>query len=547
MEDMALRPSRVTPVTLATLAARSGAELRGDGTIPIAGASVDSRDIVRGDLFGALPGLKVHGATFAADAVQAGAVAILTDENGAALAADAGVPLLINAEPRAAMGEASAAIYGDPSHRLSLVGVTGTNGKTTTAYFIDAALRTVHARTGVLGTVELRIGDEAIESPRTTVEAPVLQALLARMVEEGCTAATTEVSSHAAALERISGSEFAVAVFTNLQWDHLDFHVTMDRYLADKARLFAPGRSRRGVVCVDDEYGRRLASEVRIPVVTVATRPESDGSGLGEADWRVENADIGLDGVGSTFELVGPEGERHRASSPLPGLVNVSNAAVAIVAAIAAGVPAEQAISGVAAAHEIPGRMERVIERSEWDPLAIVDYAHTPDALTLALEGVRPITPGRLILVFGSDGDRDQGKRPVMGEIAARLADIIVLTDENPRSEEPAAIRAAIREGIARVRPDLRFVEEVEPRWDAVGRGLEIARPGDTVIVTGKGHEPTQEIAGVFHRYNDRDAFKAAHARIVAARGAQEVGNAGAGGDGRRRGQGRGGDVRTVT
>src|SRR5690606_14948474 len=211
---------------------------------------------------------------------------------------------------------------------------------------------------------------------------------------------------------------------------------------------------------------------------------------------------------------------RHAAESPLPGLVNVSNAAVAIVAAHAAGVPLNAAIRWVATAQAVPGRMERVIERSDEDPLAIVDYAHTPDALTLALEGVRPITPGRLILIFGADGDRDQGKRPGMGEIAARLADVSVLTDENPRSEDPAAIRAAIREGIQRVRPDLHDVHEVEPRVAAVEHGLRLGRPGDTVIVTGKGHEPTQEIAGVFHRYNDRDAYLKAYAKIQAERGA---------------------------
>lgn len=506
---MALRPSHVDGLPVSTVAASAGGTFVGDGTVMVTGATVDSRDVRRGDLFGALPGLKAHGAVFARAAVDAGAVAILTDAEGALAVADLGVPVVVSAQPRVAIGEASAEIYGHPTSALTLVGVTGTNGKTTTAYFIDAALRRVHAKTGVLGTVELRIGDDAVESPRTTVEAPALQALVARMVEEGCSAATTEVSSHAAALHRISGAKFAVAVFTNLQWDHLDFHGTMDNYLADKARLFEPGRSRRGVVCVDDEYGLRLANTVEIPVTTVATRTES-----GDADWRVENAEIGLDGVGSTFDLVGHDGQRFAAASPLPGLVNVSNAAVAIVAAIEAGVPAPDAVAGVAHAHAIPGRMERVIERSATDPLAIVDYAHTPDALTLALGGVRPITPGRLILVFGSDGDRDQGKRPVMGEIAARMADVIVLTDENPRSEDPAAIRAAIREGIQRVRPDLTDVEEVEPRWDAVGRGLEIARPGDTVIVTGKGHEPTQEIAGVFHRYNDRDAFLAAHTRL---------------------------------
>ena len=514
---MALRPARVHPVRLSDVVRAAGGgpvTLDGDDA-ELTGASVDSREIRQGDLFGAFAGLVQHGARFAADAVAAGAVAILTDAEGLALVREAGltVPVVVAEQARVAMGEASALIYGHPSRSLVFVGVTGTNGKTTTSYFIDNALARVHQRRGVFGTVELRIGDEAIESPRTTVEAPVLHGFLARMVEEGVTAAVTEVSSHAAALDRIAGVDFDVAVFTNLQWDHLDFHKTMDRYLADKAKLFAPGRSRRGVVCIDDEYAQRLAREARIPVETVSTRPESP-----RGDWNVEDAHIGLDGVGSRFTLVGPDGARHAAESPLPGLVNVSNAAVAIVAAHAAGVPLDQAIAGVATAHAVPGRMERVVERSDLDPLAIVDYAHTPDALTLALQGVRPITPGKLILIFGSDGDRDQGKRPVMGEIAANLADIIVLTDENPRSEEPAAVRAAIRAGIQKARPDLRDVHEVEPRAAAVEYGLRLGQPGDTVIVTGKGHEPTQEIAGVFYRYNDRDAYLQAQAKIVAER-----------------------------
>jgi UDP-N-acetylmuramoyl-L-alanyl-D-glutamate--2,6-diaminopimelate ligase len=513
---MALRPQHVEPRTLSELADRIGVTMPTDiEAVMVQGATVDSREVQPGDLFGAFPGLKVHGARFAEQAVLAGAAAILTDAEGAELCAESvpATPVLVAANPRDAMGEASALIFGDPSRKLTFVGVTGTNGKTTTSYFIDNAFAQVHSRRGILGTVELRVCDEAIESPRTTVEAPVLHGLLARMVEEGVTAAVTEVSSHAAALDRIAGVDFAVAVFTNLQWDHLDFHETMDRYLADKAKLFAPGRARRGVICIDDEYTQRLAREVQIPCETVSTRPESP-----RGDWNVEDADIGLDGVGSSFTLIAPDGSRHAAESPLPGLVNVSNAAVAIVAAHAAGVPLDAAIRGVATAHAVPGRMERVVERSELDPLAIVDYAHTPDALTLALQGVRPITPGRLILIFGSDGDRDQGKRPVMGEIAARLADVIVLTDENPRSEEPAAIRSAIREGIQRVRPDLKDVHEIEPRVAAVEYGLRLGRPGDTVMVTGKGHEPTQEIAGVFHRYNDRDAYLAAQERIEAER-----------------------------
>ena len=522
MSDMALRAATVTPRSLAEVAARARAvpSLPDAGETSVTGVTVDSRDVRPGDLFGALPGLQVHGATFGERAVAAGAVAILTDADGAALLASAGVtvPLLLTESPRMAIGEAAALVYGDPSHDLILVGVTGTNGKTTTSYFIDNALAKVHPNRGILGTVELRVRGEAIESPRTTVEAPVLHGLLARMREEGVTAAVAEVSSHAAALDRISGVEFAVAVFTNLQWDHLDFHVTMEGYLDAKARLFEPGRARRAIINIDDKWGRLLASRVAIPLETVSTLPAAQS----EADWVVTHADVGLDGVGSTFTFRAPNGDEHTGASPLPGLVNVSNAMVAIAAAHAAGVPLDLAIAGVATAHEVPGRMERVIERSAVDPLAIVDYAHTPDALELALSGVRPITAGRLILIFGSDGDRDRGKRPVMGEIAARLADIIVLTDENPRSEEPAAIRAAIREGIQRVRPGLEDVHEVEPRVAAVEYGLRLGRPGDTVMVTGKGHEPTQEIAGVFHRYNDRDAYLAAHERIVAERTAAE-------------------------
>ncbi len=518
---MALRPSRVAPIALTAVLADAGIEASAlDGPdVTLTGASVDSRAVRPGDLFGAYAGLVRHGAHFAQAAVEAGAVAILTDREGHGIVREAGIEVpvvVIETGERDAMGRAAAAVYGHPSRHLTFVGVTGTNGKTTTSYFIEHALAEVHEHRGIMGTVELRVKDDAIESPRTTVEAPVLHGLLARMREEGVTAAVTEVSSHAAALDRIAGAQFEVAVFTNLQWDHLDFHHTMEEYLQAKARLFEPGRSKRGVVCIDDEWTQAFAREAKIPVETVSTRPDSP-----RGDWNVADADVGLDGVGSSFTLIAPDGSRHAAFSPLPGLVNVSNAAVAIVAAHAAGVPLEAAIEGVHTAHAVPGRMERVIERSDVDPLAIVDYAHTPDALTLALEGVRPITPGRLILIFGSDGDRDQGKRPVMGEIAARLADVIVLTDENPRSEDPAAIRAAIRDGIEKVRPDLKDVHEVEPRAAAVAYGLRLGQVGDTVIVTGKGHEPTQEVAGVFYRYNDRDAYLAAHREIVAEREAQ--------------------------
>jgi UDP-N-acetylmuramoyl-L-alanyl-D-glutamate--2,6-diaminopimelate ligase len=486
--------------------------LQGGGDAVLTGVAVGSADVQPGDLFVALPGLRAHGADFAAAAVRAGAVAVLTDADGAGRVAAAGltVPVVTCDRPRELLGDVSAWLYGYPGRDLKLVGITGTNGKTTTCYFVAAALEQAHLLTGVVGTVELRVGDETIESPRTTVEAPVLHGLFALMRERGVGACAMEVSSHGLALDRVGGVEFDVVAFTNLQRDHLDFHGDMEGYFADKARLFAPGRARRAVVCVDDEWGLRLARQITIPVETVATRTGSVGAEV--ADWRVTDATIGLDGVGSTFTLVGPEGVVVEAASPLPGLVNVSNAALAVVVAHRAGVPLADAVAGVAVAVAIPGRMERVIERGAGQALCLVDYAHTPDALTLALEAVRPITPGRLIIVFGSDGDRDQGKRPMMGEIAARLADVLVVTDENPRSEEPAAIRSAILSGALMVRPDGREVYEVTPRSEAVRIGLEISGEGDTVIVTGKGHEPTQEIAGLFHRYNDRDAYLAAAA-----------------------------------
>lgn len=474
----------------------------------LTGVSLASADVVEGDVFVAVPGLKVHGAAYAGQAVEAGAAAILTDRAGLDLLGDlaARLPVLLTDDPRSLAGPIAAWAHEAPGERLASVGVTGTNGKTTTTYFVDAALRAVHPLTALLGTVELRIGEDAIESPRTTVEAPALQALLAAALERGATAVAMEVSSHALALGRVNGLVFDVVGFTNLQRDHLDFHGDMEGYFRDKSRLFASGQARRGVVVVDDEWGRRLATDAPIPVETVATHV---GSGI-VADWTVTAADIGLDGVGSTFTLRGPDGTDHSAASPLPGLVNVSNAALAIVLAHAAGVELSVAIEAVGHAHEIPGRMERVIERGDGFPLSLVDYAHTPDALVLALEAVRPITPGRLILVFGSDGDRDQGKRPIMGSIAADLADVIVVTDENPRSEEPSSIRSAILDGVRAHRPDLVDVHEATSRAQAIRDALALADEQDTVIITGKGHEPTQEIAGVFHRYNDRFVLLAA-------------------------------------
>ena len=501
----ALRPHRSAPVAVRDLATRFALRPAAGAQMPEAlasdGVSVDSSDVRRGELFVALPGFTRHGAEFAPEAVAAGAIAVVTDEAGADMvrASCPQTPVLIVADPRAVAGPLAAEVYHHPAERLTTTAVTGTNGKTTTSYFNDAILTAHLGGCMVAGTVELRVGGLAIESPRTTVEAPVLQRMMALAVEEGVGAASLEASSHAIVLHRLDGTVVDVAGFTNLQRDHLDFHKTMEGYLEAKAQLFTPEHARRGVVCVDDRWGAALADEAPIEIDRVRAYP-----GDTPADWWVSDATVSLTDSATTFTLHGPDGEQIEASCPLPGLVNVQNAALALVMAIRAGVPAATATAALAGAHNIPGRMQRISQRDGQRGLCIVDFAHTPESMELALKAVRPITPGRLIVVFGSDGDRDQGKRPMLGEVCARLADVLVVTDENPRSEDPQLIRNAILEGVRSVRPDLQDVEEITTwRGDAVRRGVELCGPQDTVIVTGKGHEPFLEAAGEFIRYND--------------------------------------------
>ena len=516
----ALRPHHSAPVTVRDLATRfrlrsaPGAQAPAD--LSVVGVSVDSSDVGSGELFVALPGFTHHGAQFAPEAVAAGAAAVLTDEAGAAMvgAALPQVPVLVTDDPRAVAGPVAAEVYHHPAERLTTTAVTGTNGKTTTSYFNDAILTAHLGACMVAGTVELRVGGLSIESPRTTVEAPVLTRMMALAVEEGVGAASLEASSHAIVLHRLDGTVVDVAGFTNLQRDHLDFHKTMQGYLDAKARLFAPEHARRGVICVDDQWGARLADRVEraglIPVDRVRAYP-GGGDGDAPADWWVGDAAVSMTDSATTFVLHGPDSERIEASCPLPGLVNVQNAALALVMTMRAGVPAETAVAALASAHNIPGRMQRITRRDGVRGTCIVDFAHTPDAMELALKAIRQITPGRLIVVFGSDGDRDRGKRPMLGEVAARLADVLIVTDENPRSEDPRTIRDAILSGVRSVRPDLADVEEITTwRGDAVRRGVEICGPQDTVVVTGKGHEPFQEVAGDFIRYNDAPVMRQA-------------------------------------
>ncbi|MDO4899594.1 UDP-N-acetylmuramoyl-L-alanyl-D-glutamate--2,6-diaminopimelate ligase [Actinomyces sp.] len=521
-----LRPHRCTPTPVSDLArdfALTPAVREDGGVAPLEGlvvngVSVDSADVMPGELFTALPGFKTHGAAYASEAVAAGAVAVLTDPAGATMVHEScpEVPVLTHPDPRAVVGPLAAAVYHRPGEHVLTTAVTGTNGKTTTSYFLEAMLSAHRAACMVAGTVELRVGALAVESPRTTVEAPVLQRMLALAVEEGVGAASLEASSHAIVLHRLDGLVVDVAGFTNLQRDHLDFHKTMPEYLDAKAQLFTPAHARRAVVCVDDEWGVQLAERIAaagcLPVDRVRAYPASQTEG--GTDWWVTDAAVSMTDAATTFTLHGPAGEVINASCPLPGLVNVQNAALALVMAIRAGVPQETAVTALAGAHNIPGRMQRISRRDGVRGTCIVDFAHTPDAMELTLQAVRQITPGRLIVVFGSDGDRDRGKRPMLGQVCARLADVLVVTDENPRGEEPQSIRDAILEGVRSVRPDLHDVEEITTwRGDAVRRGVELCGPQDTVIVTGKGHEPFLEMADEFIRYNDapvmRDAVNA--------------------------------------
>jgi UDP-N-acetylmuramoyl-L-alanyl-D-glutamate--2,6-diaminopimelate ligase len=491
------RPVTVTSPTLGELAGLIGSVLTtGDPQTRPGGVTHDSSAVRPGDLFAALPGARTHGARFAAQAAAAGAVAALTDPAGAAAVADAGLAVLVSEAPRVVLGPLAAAVYGDPSTRLAVIGITGTNGKTTTAYLVEAGLRAAGLVTGLVGTVETRLGDDRMPAARTTPEAPDLQALLAIAVERGLGAVVMEVSSHALALERVTGIRFAVGAFTNLGSDHLDFHGDQESYFAAKARLF-DGRSDREIVNVDDAAGRRL---VRPGTVTVSA------AGDPSAVWRA--ADAAADGFDQTFTALGPEGTSVSARVAMPGAYSVANALMAVAILDAAGVPATVAAAGVAAAGQVPGRMERVdggagdIDRAI---IGVVDYAHDPGSVAVALAALRPVTTGRLICVLGCGGDRDPGKRPGMGAAAARGADLLVATDDNPRSEDPAAIRAAMLAGAAEVPAAQRgAVTEVAGRRAAIEAAVSHARAGDCVAVLGKGHEPGQEIGGVVHPFDDR-------------------------------------------
>lgn len=471
----------------------------GAGAAAVHGITLDSRLVQPGDLYVALAGRHQHGAEFAAAAVAAGASAVLTDPAGGSRAGDLTVPVVMVDQPRAVLAGVAAAVYGHPAEAMTMYAVTGTNGKTTTSLLLDAALRGAGVRTGVIGTNGFFLDGRPLESTRTTIttpEATELQGLLGFLREQGAQAVVMEVSSHALVLGRADAIGFAVAAFTNLGRDHLDFHSSEQAYFEAKASLFTPERTRRAVVNVDDPRGRELAERV-----VGAGRVELTTVGLGGTQ-DVAALDCAVQADGRTDVRARLRDREVRFTLGLPGAFNVRNALTALAMVEVTGGDVDAAAAGLAGA-AVPGRMQRV-DLGPDAPVVYVDFAHTPQAVTAALQAVGS---RRRIVVLGSGGDRDPAKRRPMGAAAAQHADLVVVTDDNPRSEDPAAIRAEVLAG-ARAASGTSEVVDGGDRRSAIRLALRRARPGDVVAVLGKGHEPGQEVAGQVRPFADPDVVQ---------------------------------------
>jgi UDP-N-acetylmuramoyl-L-alanyl-D-glutamate--2,6-diaminopimelate ligase len=472
----------------------------GDGAVGVESLAYDSRKVEAGTLFFCVPGEKVDGHEFAAAVAEAGAVALVVERE-----LDVGVTQVVVPDARAAMAPMAARFFGDPTGELRVVGVTGTNGKTTTAFLVREILAEAGIQCGLLGTVKQVVGGVEEEVERTTPEAIDLQATFRRMLEGGDRACAMEVSSHALALHRADAIHYEVALFTNLTQDHLDFHADMEDYFRAKRLLFEM-EPKAAVVNVDDEYGRRLAGEFDCLTFSAEAR---------DADLQAH--DTSFTHTGATFTVTpGPMGRKVepgptlwpvggelRVETRLPGDFNVANALAALATAGALGVEPEVVVRGLAGAAPPPGRFEPV---DEGQPFAVlVDYAHTPDSLENVLRAARRLTTGRVISVFGAGGDRDRGKRPQMGRAGAALSDVAVITSDNPRSEDPDSIVAEVLAGVG----DRRGVEVEPDRRAAIALALGRARPGDTVLIAGKGHEQGQEFEnGRKLPFDDRDVAR---------------------------------------
>jgi len=503
-EASILRPEHPSPRALAALVADFGLESRGSlEGVEVTGITLSTANLQPGDLYVGVQGAARHGAIFAEQAKQGGAVAVLTDASGAELAQASGLPIVIVESPREALGVLSAWVYRTAESGPLLFGITGTNGKTSASYLLHGILKQLGLVSGLSTTAERQVADLTVTSSLTTPEATEIHGLLARMRESEVRAVTLEVSAQALSRNRVDGLIFDVVAFLNLSHDHLDDYATMDDYFAAKLALFDPDRARRGVVSLDTPWGERMVHASRIPVTTISS------SGSAGAAWRVTLLDQRVEST--TFELVGPEGRSLVTSVPVIGRHMAANAALAIVMLVEAGFELEAIAhvldqdGGIRA--YLPGRIERVSGNS--GPAVYVDYGHSPDAFVTTIEAVRQFTDGHLIMIFGADGDRDASKRVEMGRIGSEGSDVLVITDYNPRFEDPASIRAALLAGAATAEHPAQ-VHEIASQSQAIRAALALARPGDSVLWAGPGHEDHVDIHGEKIPYSARDDARAA-------------------------------------
>ena len=474
-------------------AAVPGAQRRGSAVIR--DVAFDSREVTPGALFFCVPGATADGHDFAPRALEAGASALVVQRW-----LDLDAPQALVPSVRRAMGPMSAVVFGHPARSMTMTGVTGTNGKTTATYLLESVFRAAGLRPGLIGTTGARVDGADIPLVRTTPEAPDLHRLLARMRDAGVRAVAMEVSSHALDQERVGGVVFDTVAFTNLSQDHLDYHGSMEEYFGAKAALFTPERARAAAVNVDDPAGRRLAEDPAIPTSVFAIDREAD----------LRATDVVVTTEGSSFRVDG-----RRIDTTLRGRFNVSNCLAAMAVARTIGIDDAVSAVGIGAVRDVPGRVEPVDAGQGF--LVVVDYAHTPDSILTVLRAARPLTSGRLIIVFGCGGDRDRAKRPLMGRAAASDADLTVITSDNPRSEDPVAIIEQVEAGAIEAGGD--YLVEPDRRL-AIRLALSRARPGDTVVIAGKGHEAYQEAGGRIVEFDDR---RVAREELVAIGGGREA------------------------
>ncbi|MEN9713468.1 MAG: hypothetical protein RLZZ164_132 [Actinomycetota bacterium] len=496
-----LRPDHVVPVDFDALCADFGLERVTSGTASLTGISMNTNDLRSGDLFIAMPGLKTHGAKFADRAIELGAAAIITDAAGADLIATS-IPMALLEDPRLELGDLAAYVYSNnPETMPRIFGTTGTNGKTSTSYLLEAMLRQIGEVTGLTSTAERHIAGEVIVSRLTTPESTEMHALIARMREKKVTSIAIEVSAQALSQHRVDGLVFDVAGFTNLSHDHLDDYGDMETYFAAKAALFTKAHAKRGVICLDTEYGQRLVGLAEVPVVTVTHLEDV------VADYRVRVLEEKP--AYTSFELTAPNGDTLRSSIPLIGAHMAYNAALAIVMLIEAGFEFDRISAAIKNGVEayLPGRTERVTGQT--GPDVFVDFGHSPDAFLNTLAAVRKVTSGKVLMLFGADGDRDATKRPDMARVAAEGCDVLVITDHHPRFEDPASIRATLVAEAKKARPDLE-IHEVSPPEAAIRLAVSLVGEGDSILWAGPGHQDYRDIRGVRTVYSARAEARAA-------------------------------------